>query len=65
MVTMMDEIFDRNYQAGRAELNASLSDAFSRFGKAVDEAFAVLNRIEYAEPWTVKRRRARVRARSH
>jgi selenophosphate synthase len=62
MVTMIDEIFDRNYQAGRTELNASISDAFARLGSAISNAFAVLNRIEYSEPWTVKRKRARVRA---
>lgn len=59
---MIDEIFDRHYQAGRAELNASLAGAFTRFGKAVGNAFAVLNRIEYSEPWTVKRKRARSRS---
>jgi hypothetical protein len=61
MVTMIDEIFDRHYQAGRAELNASITGAFSRFGKAVDAAFAALNRIEYSEPWKVTRKRARAR----
>jgi hypothetical protein len=62
---MIDEIFDRNYQAGRAELNASLTDAFSRLGEAVGNAFAVLQRIEYSEPWNMKRKVVRARARSH
>ena len=56
---MIDEIFDRHYQAGRAELNASLAGAFGRFGKTVDEAFKVLNRIEYSAPWAAKPRKAR------
>jgi hypothetical protein len=60
---MMDEIFDRHYQAGRAQLNASMVDAFSRLGKAVGTAFAVLHRIEYSEPWNVKRRPTRARVR--
>ena len=44
MVTMVDEIFDRHYQAGRNELNASLLGAFTRFGEAFGNAFKVLNR---------------------
>ena len=56
---MIDEIFDRNYQVGRNELNAALLSAVSRFGHAVSNAFAVLNRIEYSAPWTLKQRRVR------
>jgi hypothetical protein len=59
MVTMVDEIFDRHYQAGRNELNASLLGAFARFGEAFANAFKVLNRIEYSAPWAIKPRRAR------
>ena len=59
MVTMVDEIFDRHYQAGRNELNEAISDLFGRFGAAVRNAFKVLNRIEYSAPWAVKPRRAR------
>jgi hypothetical protein len=65
MVTMIDEIFDRHYQAGRAQLNASLGNVFSRLGEAIGNAFAVLQRIEYSEPWNVKRKTARARARAH
>lgn len=59
MVTMIDEIFDRNYQAGRSELNAALTSGFARLGNAVANAFAVLNRIEYDAPWSAKAKRAR------
>jgi hypothetical protein len=59
MVTMVDEIFDRHYQAGRNELNASLLGAFTRFGEAFGNAFKVLNRIEYSAPWAIKPRRVR------
>jgi hypothetical protein len=52
MVTMVDEIFDRHYQAGRTELNAAIADAIERLGMAVSNAFKVLNRIEYSEPWS-------------
>jgi hypothetical protein len=59
MITMVDEIYDRQYRAGRADLNAAILDLASRFGKAAANAFGVLNRIEYAAPWTARARRAR------
>jgi hypothetical protein len=59
MFTMVDELFDRQYRAGRAELNSALLDFIRRFGKAVGESFAVLNRIEYSAPWAIKPRRTR------
>ena len=59
MVTMVDEIFDRHYQAGRNELNATIAALFSRLGAAFGNAFKVLNRIEYSAPWTTTTRRVR------
>lgn len=59
MVTMVDEIFDRHYQAGRNELNAVIVGAFARVSHAIGNAFAVLNRIEYSTPWMIKSRRIR------
>ena len=57
MVTMVDEIFDREYAASRKELNAALSSAFERFATTVRNAFEVLVKIEYDEPWTAKSKR--------
>ena len=61
MVTMIDEIFDRHYHAGRDRAQrrprrrlAAASATLSR------EAFAVLNRIEYSAPWTAKSKRVRM-----
>jgi hypothetical protein len=59
MLTMIDEMFDRNYQSGRADLNAGLQAGFGRLAKAIGNSFTVLNRIEYSAPWTVRRTRAR------
>jgi hypothetical protein len=59
MSTMVDEIFDRHYQAGRPELNAALANLFGRLGRAIGNSFKVLNRIEYSAPWAAKPRRAR------
>ena len=59
MLTMVDEIYDRHYREGRAELNAALTGLFSRFGSAFANAFKVLNRIEYSAPWAARPKRAR------
>lgn len=59
MVTMIDEIFDRQYRAGRRDLNAAILSGLSRFSRSVLNAFTVLNRIEYSAPWAVKPRRVR------
>ena len=56
---MIDEIFDRQYRTGRAELNMTLLDAVRNLGKSVSDAFKVLNRIEYSAPWAAKSRRLR------
>ena len=56
---MIDQMFDRAYQQGRSELNAGLALIINRVGKAMLNAFQVLNRIEYSAPWAPKARRAR------
>jgi len=56
---MVDEIYDRHYQAARSELNATIISAFGRLGDAVSNAFEVLNRIEYQAPWAAKAKRVR------
>jgi hypothetical protein len=59
MVTMVDEIFDRHYQAGRAELNAAITAAFSRLGRAVGDSLKQLHRIEWSAPWKAEPKRTR------
>ena len=56
---MVDETYDRHYQAARSELNAAIAGALGRFSNAVGNAFKVLNRIEYQAPWAAKARRVR------
>ena len=51
---MVDEIFDRHYQASRKDLNLAIFVGASRVGEAVINAFKVLNRIEYAAPWAAR-----------
>jgi hypothetical protein len=59
MITMIDEIYDRQYRESRNELNAAILHAVRSFGHAVSNAFAVLNRIEYSAPWAAKTRKVR------
>ena len=48
---MMDEIFDRNYQSGRTDLNAGLDRGFGRIADTVGKSLKVLHRIEWSAPW--------------
>jgi hypothetical protein len=59
MVTMIDEIYDRAYRDARGHLNASVSNAFSRFGRTIGESFRVLHRIEWSAPWNASEKHAR------
>jgi hypothetical protein len=61
MVTMVDQIYDRGYQAARIHLNASLAGFVARAAKSALDAFAVLNRIEYLAPWASEKPKARCR----
>ena len=56
---MVDEIFDREYQAARASLNGSLFNAFSHLAQSMGESFKVLHRIEWSAPWTATGNNAR------
>jgi hypothetical protein len=54
MITMIDEIFDRQYQAGRAEMNAGLDRVFSTIGREVGKGLAAVHRFEWSAPWARK-----------
>ena len=56
---MVDELFDRGYQAGRADLNAAIMLLARGVGAAFANSFRVLNRIEYSAPWTARTKRIR------
>ncbi len=47
MITMIDEIFDRQYQAGRADLNAGIGHLFGELGRTFD----TLHEIQWKAPW--------------
>ena len=51
MITMIDEIFDRQYQVGRAELNTGLDQVFTAIGREVGKSLAAVHRFEWNAPW--------------
>jgi len=52
MITMVDEIFDRNFQAGRAEFNAALLGLGRKLRDTVAPAFLAIHHFEWDAPWT-------------
>jgi len=56
---MVDEIFDRAYQNGRADLHGGIDRALSRLAKAVGGGLDAMHRFEWSAPWQSKRKRAR------
>ena len=56
---MVDEIFDRGYQAARSELNASVSKAFGELARTIGESMSALHRIEWSAPWVAPKKPAR------
>ena len=59
MVTMIDEIFDRGYQAARSGMNAGVADAFSGIGQTIGDSMKVLHRIEWSAPWARPKKQVR------
>jgi len=53
-MVMMDEIFDRQYQSGRRELNAGLDRAVSALRREVSVGLAAVHRFEWSAPWLRK-----------
>ena len=51
---MVDELYDRHYQAGRNELNRSIPAGLGHLARAIRATFEVLVRIEYEAPWAAK-----------
>ena len=51
---MIDEIFDRTYQQGRADLNAGIDRTLATIGRELGKSFTALHRIEWSAPWSAK-----------
>ena len=54
MITMIDEIYDRGYQAGRAELHAGIDHLIARVRNAVAPALSAIYHVEWDAPWNDK-----------
>jgi hypothetical protein len=54
---MFDEIFDRNYQQSRDQLNTGIDHAIAHVSRTVMGAFEALEKIQYSSPWARKARR--------
>ncbi|MEO7602322.1 MAG: hypothetical protein ABIS39_03535 [Sphingomicrobium sp.] len=54
---MRDELFDRDYQAGRAELHAGIDRAIAGIGRTLGGSLKVLHRLEWNAPWQGKSKR--------
>ena len=48
---MIDEIFDRQYQSGRAQLNAGIEHLFSSIGRELGKSLSAVHRFEWNAPW--------------
>jgi hypothetical protein len=48
---MVDEMFDRAYQAARAEMNAGIDRKLAQLARTIGDGFKTLHRIEWSAPW--------------
>jgi hypothetical protein len=54
MITMVDEIYDRGFQTGRAELNQGISALAAKVRNAVAPSLSAIYHFEWDAPWNVK-----------
>lgn len=55
---MIDEMFDRAYQAGRADLNAELPATVGGLAREIGKGLAAMHRFEWSAPWKSHSKRA-------
>lgn len=56
---MSDEMFDRDYRAGRTALNATIALAVRKVARAISGAFEATHRVQFSAPWTARARPVR------
>ena len=54
MITMIDQIYDRDFQAGRAELNKGLIAFAHGLRNAIAPALSAVHHFEWDAPWNVR-----------
>ncbi len=52
---MIDEIFDRQYQSGRNELNDGIDRLVARLGRSIGDTFKTIQRVQFDAPWASKK----------
>ncbi|MFL6751779.1 MAG: hypothetical protein ACJ8D5_06665 [Sphingomicrobium sp.] len=57
---MVDEIFDRVYQDGRADLHAGIDRAFGRLAGAIGGGLRAMHRFEWSAPWHARDKRTQL-----
>ncbi len=48
---MRDEIYDREYQAGRADLHAGIDRAVLAIGRGLAATFNAIHDVQFSAPW--------------
>jgi hypothetical protein len=54
MVTMVDEIFDRMYQQGRADLHRDVGRLFGSIASELGKSLKAMHSFEWSAPWAAK-----------
>ncbi len=48
---MRDELYDRDYQSGRAELHDGIDRLLARLANGLRVTFEAIHRVEWSAPW--------------
>ena len=51
---MIDEIYDRVYQDGRAQLHDGIDRFFATVGREFGKSFKAIHEFEWSAPWAAK-----------
>jgi hypothetical protein len=54
MITMIDERYDRDYQAARADLNEAIGGLLAKVRSAIAPALSATYHFEWDAPWAVQ-----------
>ena len=48
---MMDQLYDRNYQDARAQMNADIGRGLDRLAAGIAKSLKALHRLQFEAPW--------------
>lgn len=54
---MIDQMYDRAYQHGRAALNRDIAAARDSIGSTIGDSLRALHRLEWSAPWRPQQKR--------